>query len=252
MWPRVGIRGRLSIGRQSNNPPVRGREVQGLNLRAGIRRMVLATRPALFLPFPAALRAYVTDKSWHGYGRPYGRHLRRFRWRRITFFEIGLYDGGSLRLWRDAFPRARITGLDTSPPDVRLGRRVTVCRGDQASSADLERALDGLPAPTVVVDDGSHRGKDIWASFRHLFPRLKRGGVYVIEDLSTSYWPKWDGSVPAPHISGIGLIRDLIDAVQQNAPVYRVMPEAGDPPPSEFSGVRAVHVYPDMVVIEKE
>lgn len=218
-----------------------------------VRALIHSLRLGVILPLRLAIKAYGgTDKISHGYGQWYARHLRRYRFRRVTLLEIGVLAGDSLRVWRDVFPRARLVGLDIDPPVLDLGSRVRVVRGNQSSAADLDRAIEGLAAPSVVIDDGSHRGEHIWASFRHLFPLLRPGGVYVIEDLSTSYWADWGGAIPAPDDSGIGLVRALVDAVQTHAGVYDWGARAGAArPSSEFDAVAAVHLYPNMVVVRK-
>jgi hypothetical protein len=39
----------------------------------------------------------------------------------------------------------------------------------------------------VIVDDGGHTMKQQITSFTHLLPKVRSGGIYVIEDLETSY-----------------------------------------------------------------
>ena len=223
-------------------------------MRVLVRRAAQILRLALILPLPIAFRLYGTDKAFHGYGNLYARWFRGLRWRRFTLVEIGVFHGASLRVWRDRFPRAQILGVDISPPDIRLGRRVRVRTGNQAVAEHLTEALAGVKTLDVVIDDGSHRGEDIWATFQHLFPLMPSGGIYIIEDLSTSYWADYGGGIPAPDESAVGLARALIDAVQVRAPIHhrRGGPTSGHPAPtSAFPSVGAVHVLPNALVIER-
>lgn len=201
-----------------------------------------------------ALKVYGgTDKLSHGYGVFYARHLRRFRVRSFTLLEIGIFHGDSLRVWRDVFPWARIVGLDLHIPSIRLGRRVRLVQGDQAEADDLRSAIAGLPALAVVIDDGSHRGDDIWASFTTLFPLLQSGGVYIVEDLSTSYWPEFGGGVPAPDGSAVGLARVLVDAVMAQARAHEFTADRTirPVPPRAFEDVASIYVVPNAIVVTK-
>src|ERR1700722_18692475 len=56
----------------------------------------------------------ITDKSSldHDYLDKYERLFAPFRDAPITVLEIGVFDGGSLRLWEDYFPRATIVGIN--------------------------------------------------------------------------------------------------------------------------------------------
>ena len=52
----------------------------------------------------------------------------------------------------------------------------------------------GTGAPDIIVDDGSHLNEHVIETFEVLFPLLKDGGIYVVEDTQTSYWPDYGGS----------------------------------------------------------
>jgi hypothetical protein len=106
-------------------------------------------------------------------------------------------------MWRDAFPRATIVGVDLSPPNLSLGRRVHMFRGDQTDAALMKRLREKY-APAgfdVIVDDASHFGITTARSVQALFPEhLRPGGLYIIEDWSTGYLPSWHdgGQVASP------------------------------------------------------
>ncbi len=194
---------------------------------------------------------------WHGYGLYYTRHLAEKRFRRRAVMEIGVggYEeraaGGSLRYWRDFFPRATSVGMDIHQKDIDLGNRVRFVRGDQSSAADLARSIESLGAvPEIVIDDGSHDGRHTWASFEYLFPRMPTDGVYVIEDLHTSYWEDFEGAIPAPEGSGLHLVQQAVSEVQLNDPTFWRRPEWGPTPPAwKLGGVAGVHVYPGVAFI---
>jgi hypothetical protein len=143
-----------------------------------------------------------TDKEGgHSYTDAYERHLGHLRDRPITLLEIGIggyadpgRGGASLRMWKQFFPRAQIVGLDIEDKAHFAEDRITILQGDQGDRASLAR-LGSLHGPfDVVIDDGSHRSEHVIASFEVLFPFVREGGVYAIEDLQTSYWEKYGGS----------------------------------------------------------
>ena len=193
-----------------------------MGVKERIRETARAARVAVFAPLGISVRLYGgTDKFSHDYTSYYSRHFRRLRYRRNRIVEIGVggdeapAPGGSLRVWRDYFPRSEVFGFDIHDKEVRLGPRVHFVRGDQSSDGDLARLLDEMgAAPNIIIDDGSHLVGHAAASLAFLFPRMPSGSLYVIEDLHTSYWPGWGGASPAPEGSAVTLVRGLVDAVQ--------------------------------------
>jgi hypothetical protein len=125
-------------------------------------------------------------------------------------------------------------------------------QADQGNPKDVERVLEAVGVPNIVIDDGSHRGNDVLATFAYLFPRMPKNSVYVIEDMHTSYWPLFGGAVPAPENSAVGLVRRLVDASQAGDPTFRWLAHRHRPRPrAAFDDVHSVHVYPGMAVISK-
>ena len=53
----------------------------------------------------------------------------------------------------------------------------------------------------VIIDDGSHDPEDMMLGFDIMFPLLKEGGLYILEDVETSYWNR-PGSSVYGHITG--------------------------------------------------
>lgn len=118
----------------------------------------------------------------HNYCDYYERLFEPLRDKAITLFEIGIWEGASLKMWREWFPKATIVGLDLAHVPVEGCHTL---RGDQGNAFDLARAAKFGPFD-VVIDDGSHIFKDHMASFFFLFPfHMNPGGIYVIEDLMT-------------------------------------------------------------------
>ena len=135
--------------------------------------------------------------KWEHYFPVYERHFEPWRGRALTFFEIGVARGGSLPMWRRYFgPLATVVGLDIDPRcKDHEDDGVFVRIGDQSDPAFLESLIAEFGPPDIVLDDGSHRMDDISASFDHLYPKLSKNGVYMVEDLHTAYWPDFGGGL---------------------------------------------------------
>ncbi len=133
----------------------------------------------------------------------YEQLLAPLRRRKFSLLELGVWGGHSLEMWRDAFPRATVVGVDLTPPGIDLGPRVHIIRGDQTDAALMQRlrneyAPDGFD---VIIDDASHMGITTARSIQILYAHLRPGGLYCIEDWGTGYWPDWhDGGPIEAHL----------------------------------------------------
>lgn len=137
-----------------------------------------------------------TDKasSGHNYLRHYERLLSAFRNEVFTLVEIGGLNGASLRMWREYFQRATIVCLDINP-DVKQFESdgVHVEIGDASDAEFLSRVSRKYKDVSVVIDDGSHRWDHQRIAFQWFFPCLNNGGIYIVEDLHTSFEPGFSG-----------------------------------------------------------
>lgn len=141
------------------------------------------------------LKKYDSDKIISGYLDVYDRLFERLVQQPIKLLEVGIYHGGSLRLWRDYFPNGNIVGVDLNiPEDLKNEERIQVFQGSQDNGEFLHRvASEAAPAGfDIIIDDASHLGSLTKQTFWHLFEQhLKPGGLYVIEDWGTGYWDDW-------------------------------------------------------------
>jgi len=150
-----------------------------------------------------ALEKYNTDKITNRYLEWYDPILKNFVPNEIKLLELGIYEGGSLLLWRDYFPKGTIVGIDIQVKvDFSNDERVQVFQGAQQDTAFLnavarKTAPDGFD---IIIDDASHFGDLTKIAFWHLFDNhLKPSGLYIIEDWGTGYWSDWpDGKAYRP------------------------------------------------------
>lgn len=92
--------------------------------------------------------------------------------------ELGVLGGESLRMWQALFPLGEVVGVDSNPGAVWPAgtRRVVALHDDPA----LPGVLGGQFG--LLVDDGCHRGDVVQRSFALLWPLIRPGGYYVVED----------------------------------------------------------------------
>ena len=197
--------------------------------------------------------AHGTDK-WgrHWYARHYQSHFAPRRLEPLTVLEIGVggYEdpaqgGASLRMWKAYFPQARIFGIDVHDKSGLEEDRIRIFTGRQDDRAFLDRVAAETGPLDIVIDDGSHRNPDVIASFEALFPRLREGGIYAIEDMQTSYWPSYGGSLDlsAGHTM-MGLVKRLVDGLN-HAEFIR----PGYEPGFFDLNVASVHVYHNLAFV---
>ncbi|KAF0654892.1 hypothetical protein L107_00195 [Cyanobium sp. Copco_Reservoir_LC18] len=132
-----------------------------------------------------------TDKIFaHHYEHTYARHLERFRdQQNLGVLEIGYGSGCGVKFWTTVFPGCHLYCFDR---DVELIDNVnnTVIKVDQSDLGSLEAGIDKISRQiSIIVDDGSHMPAHQLTSLTFLFEGLlAQGGVYIIEDIETSYW----------------------------------------------------------------
>ncbi|WP_254871559.1 hypothetical protein [Pseudooceanicola sp. HF7] len=144
--------------------------------------------------------AYGSDKGSvkHRYTELYQMLFLPYRNRSIDFLEMGLQIGGpehgkspdrtttdapSIRMWLEYFTKARINGLDVSDFSWFEDPRFTFHRCDMGDRAKLAEVAADLPALDIAIDDASHASHHQQNAFLELFPKVKSGGLYIIEDL---------------------------------------------------------------------
>jgi 23S rRNA U2552 (ribose-2'-O)-methylase RlmE/FtsJ len=131
--------------------------------------------------------------KWHHYFPIYERYFSRLRGKKLALLEIGVARGGSLRLWRRYFGAdAMITGIDVDAESVRhRGENIEIFIGDQADAGFLTSVAERRGPFDLVIDDGGHTARQQIVSFETLFPFVRDGGVYLVEDLHTNLWPAY-------------------------------------------------------------
>lgn len=200
------------------------------------------------------LRSYFDGNSdriihkWLHYFDAYERHFSRFRHRHPVVMEVGVAHGGSLHMWRDYFGAgARIIGCDFSRKCVEMQEEgFEIFIGDQADPAFWTRVKDAVPRVDIFIDDGGHRMDQQRVTFDEMFHHVKDDGVYLCEDLQTSYRPRWGGGYRHPD-SFIEYVKNLVDHVNG---WHSTEPERFGVT-ALTRAIDSVHFYDSMVFVEK-
>lgn len=104
--------------------------------------------------------------------------------------EIGVMDGLSVRMWREYYPMAEIVGIDIKDMDHMHNDDWKVPDSVQLLTVDGTDPKQTKPLGMfdIIIDDGSHYWADQQKSFEILYyNQLNKGGMYILEDLWTSY-----------------------------------------------------------------
>lgn len=186
--------------------------------------------------------------KWVHYFDIYDRHFSRFRHKDITIVEIGVYQGGSLQMWKEYFgDNAKIHGIDINPQCKALEEKnITIHIGSQSDRVFLRELKKKLPKIDILIDDGGHMMQQQIISFEELFSAVKDGGVYLCEDLHTSYWLK-DGGGHRRAGTFIEYSKNFIDELNAFHSEQKRLQV------SDFTtSVDSIHYYDSMLVIEKK
>jgi hypothetical protein len=154
-------------------------------------------------------------------------------------------------MWREYFgPKATLFGIDIAPEScatveaLRLDCHARI--GSQADAHFLKSVVTEMGGVDIVIDDGSHIAEHQLASFRTLFPLLSKGGVYICEDLHTSYWDGWQGGYKRRG-TFIEVVKDITDVL--HTWYYPVENDLRSMELHQY--VSGIHLHNSMVVIEK-
>ena len=131
--------------------------------------------------------------KWHHYFDIYTHHFELYRSEPIKMLEIGVFRGGSLRMWKQYFhPKSVIVGIDIDKKCQQYeitDQQIYVRIGSQADGDFLAAVTKEFGAFDIILDDGSHKTHHQLTSFNSLFRgALKDGGCYMVEDIHTNYW----------------------------------------------------------------
>jgi len=186
--------------------------------------------------------------KWIHYFPIYERHFKQFRNKEINVLEIGVYQGGSLQMWKSYFgEKAKIYGVDINPACKSLEEEnIKIYIGSQEDREFLRFLKKEIPLLHILIDDGGHTMRQQICTFEELYDHVVEDGVYLCEDTHTSYW-KSHGGVFRKKGTFIEYMKNQIDFLHawhsEDKKRFNV---------NAFTrSTYGIHFYDSIVVIEK-
>lgn len=202
--------------------------------------------------------------NWHNYTEIYAQYLAPYKDKPIKFLEIGIFQGNGVKLWEAYLKKAELHFVDISFDRITyFSERSHYHLANQESPEDLQQLVKDTGGNfDIIIDDGGHTMTQQLVSFRELFPHLKSEGLYIIEDLHTSYWKSYDGNgSPSKPKAGSGtfvqFLKDLIDDVnfvgaRTQSANHRSIRGDIEAEMSEYrKDIYSMHFYDSMCIIIK-
>ena len=186
--------------------------------------------------------------KWTHYFDIYERHFSRFRNQEITILEIGVAHGGSLQMWKHYFgPKAKIYGLDINPKCKAFEEEnVTIFTGSQSDRKLLREIRKSIPRIDILIDDGGHTMEQQIVTFEELFDHVHENGVYLAEDLHTSYWLEFGGGYKRKG-TFIEYSKNFVDSLNGHHSQQHSFKA------TDFTrSVNSIHYYDSILVIERK
>lgn len=156
----------------------------------------------------------------HGYTEFYDYYFRKYRYSCPTILEIGVEKGGSLKMMNEYFKgNCIIYCIDNDDACKNIaesvGTNIYFNLIDQSNHSELNNFCFGLQKSNVVfdiiIDDGSHISKHQMLTVKYLYKYLKKDGIYIIEDIHTSYYNTHNENVNNDYYSPISFFTKYTD-----------------------------------------
>ena len=199
------------------------------------------------------LKKYFTNNEgglidkWTHYFEIYDNYFSHYRNSQLCILEIGVSQGGSLQMWKKYFGKqCKVYGVDINPQCKELEEeQIEIIIGDQEDKKFLLSLKNKIPKIDILIDDGGHTMNQQINTFEILFPHINKNGIYLCEDLHTSYQSKYHAGYKRSNtfIEYSKNFIDYINAWHSESPLLNV---------SNFTkSVHSIHYYDSIVVIEK-
>lgn len=188
-----------------------------------------------------------TLSKWLHYFEVYDRHFAKYRNKAPVVMEIGVFRGGSLQMWKDYFGEGtEIIGVDIDERTKAFEEdRIHIEIGSQSDREFLKQLRTRYPKIDILIDDGGHTMEQQITTFEEMFGHISVNGVYLCEDLHTSYWKEYGGGYKCPG-SYIEYSKKFIDHLHAWFSYDPALQE------NRYSrSMHSLHYYDSVLVIEK-
>jgi hypothetical protein len=135
---------------------------------------------------------YGRETAANGYGEIYDKYFRDYREIAMNICDIGIDEGFSLLANKEYFINANIHGVDIDDKSFYDSERIKTHIVDQNNENDINIFVNKMKNDNIqfdiIIDDASHDVVHQQVTFGKLFEILKHGGLYIIEDLGSSFF----------------------------------------------------------------
>jgi 23S rRNA U2552 (ribose-2'-O)-methylase RlmE/FtsJ len=185
-----------------------------------------------------------SSMKWNHYFEIYERYFQKFIGTPVKILEIGVQDGGSLQMWKEYFgEQSTIVGIDIEEYRKYEEEQIFIEIGDQSNLVFLNDIIQKYGNFDIIIDDGSHSQLDILKSFSFLYPKLNNNGIYVVEDVHTSYWKDYGGGITSP-FNFVSIASNFIHDTN--------VQHMKEPYTPHVPNLKSISFYDSMIVFEKE
>lgn len=186
--------------------------------------------------------------KWMHFFEIYDRHFSKYRGKEVSILEIGVFQGGSLQMWKNYFgDKVKVYGIDINPKCKEFEEEnIEIFIGSQSDRKFLKEVKSKIPKIDILLDDGGHTMSQQIITFEELFGHIKDNGVYLCEDLHTSYWLEYGGGYKrrGTFIEYSKNFIDYLNAYHSEQFNFKVN--------GITKTVKSIHYYDSVIVIEKD
>lgn len=169
--------------------------------------------------FEAFLKSDYLSYKHKNYFPIYDEVLTKYRGKEnITFVEVGVFNGGSLFMWREFFgPGARIIGIDFNPEAIKWREHgFDIFIGDQSNPNFWRNFFSEVGMIDILLDDGGHTNKQQIITFKESVPYINDGGVILVEDVHANFQPEFGNP---SKFSFIEYCKKLVNKINYRFPI---------------------------------
>jgi len=190
--------------------------------------------------------------KWESYFSVYETYLEKFRGKTPAVVEVGICRGGSAEMWQKYFGEgSTIVGIDI---DENVKQFATPgCEqvmGNQGDPEFWNQFWATHPDVDILIDDGGHYMEQQITTLLQCWPHVKPGGVLIVEDTHTNYWPEYGSHLDNPR-SFLSYAKRVTDTM--NVEHFRGIDRHPDNLmfAEFFKDLSCVAFYDSMVVFQK-
>jgi len=155
--------------------------------------------------------------KWEKYFSVYEKFFSKFKNKKIIFVEIGIFNGGSLQMWKNYFGKnSKIIGVDINPECKKFEEKendIFVEIGNQSDDEFWKLFFNKHGKVDAILDDGGHTNLDQIKTTVNTVQHINNGGVLMVEDTHTSYVDEYNSS---QKYSFINFSKKVIDDLNSN------------------------------------